>query len=156
MTQMNVEDFEKTYADPVPVNGAVLVEVVEKDPTRTTKSGIIVQEDAMSTGIVVNPYLLVLALADDIDEAVKGKIEVGDIIQISTNRVNAFLGKDMVRLGLVASEDISAVHKHLVGTKIKITKKEAKPKQAILGGEGRTQPKGNKIIGGDGKIIVTD
>lgn len=155
MTQMNVEDFEKTYADPVPVNGAVLVEVVEKDTTRTTKGGIIVQEDAMSTGIVVNPYLVVLALAEDIDEAVRGKVEVGDIIQISTNRVNAFLGKDMVRLGLVASEDISAIHKHLVGTKIKITKKEAKPKQAILGGEGRAQPK-KGIIGGDGKIIIAD
>jgi len=155
MTQMNVEDFEKTYADPVPVNGAVLVEVVEKDTTRTTKGGIIVQEDAMSTGIVVNPYLVVLALAEDIDEAVRGKVEVGDIIQISTNRVNAFLGKDMVRLGLVASEDISAIHKHLVGTKIKITKKEAKPKQAILGGEGRTQSR-KDIIGGDSKIIIAD
>jgi co-chaperonin GroES (HSP10) len=152
---MNVEDFEKTYADPVPVNGAVLVEVVEKDTTRTTKGGIIVQEDAMSTGIVVNPYLVVLALAEDIDEAVRGKVEVGDIIQISTNRVNAFLGKDMVRLGLVASEDISAIHKHLVGTKIKITKKEAKPKQAILGGEGRTQSR-KDIIGGDSKIIIAD
>ena len=155
MTQMNVEDFEKTYADPVPVNGAVLVEVVEKDTTRTTKGGIIVQEDAMSTGIVVNPYLVVLALAEDIDEAVRGKVEVGDIIQISTNRVNAFLGKDMVRLGLVASEDISAIHKHLVGTKIKITKKEAKPKQAILGGEGRTQSR-KDIIGGDSKIIIAN
>ena len=155
MTQMNVEDFEKTYADPVPVNGAVLVEVVEKDTTRTTKGGIIVQEDTMSTGIVVNPYLVVLALAEDIDEAVRGKVEVGDIIQISTNRVNAFLGKDMVRLGLVASEDISAIHKHLVGTKIKITKKEAKPKQAILGGEGRTQSR-KDIIGGDSKIIIAD
>ena len=155
MTQMNVEDFEKTYADPVPVNGAVLVEVVEKDTTRTTKGGIIVQEDAMSTGIVVNPYLVVLALAEDIDEAVRGKVEVGDIIQISTNRVNAFLGKNMVRLGLVASEDISAIHKHLVGTKIKITKKEAKPKQAILGGEGRTQSR-KDIIGGDSKIIIAD
>jgi co-chaperonin GroES (HSP10) len=155
MTQMNVEDFERTYADPVPVNGAVLVEVVEKDPTRTTKGGIVVQEDAMSTGIVINPYLVVLALADDIDEAIKGKVEVGDIIQISTNRVNAFLGKDMVRLGLVASEDISAVHQHLVGTDIKITKKTVKPKQAILGGEGRAQPK-HGIIGGDGKIIAAD
>ena len=152
---MNVEDFEKTYADPVPVNGAVLVEVVEKDTTRTTKGGIIVQEDTMSTGIVVNPYLVVLALAEDIDEAVRGKVEVGDIIQISTNRVNAFLGKNMVRLGLVASEDISAIHKHLVGTKIKITKKEAKPKQAILGGEGRTQSR-KDIIGGDSKIIIAD
>ena len=155
MTQLNGEDFEKTYADPVPVNGAVLVEVVEKDTTRTTKGGIIVQEDTMSTGIVVNPYLVVLALAEDIDEAVRGKVEVGDIIQISTNRVNAFLGKNMVRLGLVASEDISAIHKHLVGTKIKITKKEAKPKQAILGGEGRTQSR-KDIIGGDSKIIIAD
>jgi co-chaperonin GroES (HSP10) len=152
---MNVEDFEKAYADPVPINGTVLVEVVEKDPTRTTKGGIIVQEDAMSTGIVVNPYLVVLALANDVIDTVKSDVEVGDIIQISTNRVNAFLGKDMVRLGLVASEDISAVHKHLVGTKIKITKKEAKPKQAILGGEGRAQPK-KGIIGGEGKIIVAN
>lgn len=130
MNQLNVQDFEKAFSDPVPVNGNVLVEIVQKDSTRTTKGGIIVNEENLG---VVNPYLLVLSISEDVDMP---DLAIEDIIQISSTRVNHFIGKDMRAFGLVSAKDISAIHKHIVGKKVKITKPEEKVESKILGANG--------------------
>jgi hypothetical protein len=131
MNLLNVEDFEKAFDEPMPVNGNVLVEIIQKDSTRTTKGGIIVQEESMG---VVNPYLLVKAIALDVELK---DLVVDDIVQISTSRINHFIGKDMRAFGLIASKDISAVHKHIEGKKVKITKPEVKEESKIIGGKGK-------------------
>ena len=130
MNQLNVQDFEKAFSDPVPVNGNVLVEIVQKDSTRTTKGGIIVNEENLG---VVNPYLLVLDIAKDVDIP---SLAVSDIIQISSTRVNHFIGRDMRAFGLVSAKDISAIHKHIEGKKVKITKPEEKVESKIIGANG--------------------
>ena len=136
--QMNVQDFEEAFADAVPLNGNVLVEVIDKDPNRTMKSGIVVPESAMNSS-VVNPYLMVVAIAPDVVDAVK-ELKAGDIIQVSSGRVNMFNGKDMKRFALVSSKDISAVHKHIAKKRVNVTRPDG------MGGDKITQFKKNIII----------
>jgi len=134
---MSIEKFEKVYSQPIPVNGNILVEVVDRDPTRKTKAGIIVNEE--STGIS-SPYFVVVAKDPNITWGdPKGvTIEVGDIVSFSQMKLTMFYGEDMKKLVLMPISSVTAVFKKDPAKKVPIEKDE--PTSKII------SPKGGKII----------
>lgn len=128
MSQMSVDDFEKTYGDPLPVNGYVLVEVVDKDPTRISKGGIIVNEEQLGN---TSPYFLVLAISSD---SKTENLEIGDIIQYTERNIVFFYGKNMKKLALLPSDKIAAIFKKGKNKKIPV-KEDSKlilPQKSII------------------------
>jgi hypothetical protein len=105
MSVISVGDFEKVYADPVPINGYVLVEVVDKDPTRTTKGGIILNEDQIANP---SPYFLVRDIAEDIENPI---MEKGDIVQFTERNIIFFYGRELRKLALMEYKKVAAVFK---------------------------------------------
>lgn len=140
MKRINVQDFEKVYTDPVPVNGNVLVEIVQRNTERTSAGGIIIQEENVNPSTMVSPYLVVVDKAEDVKKAFN--LEPGDIIQQKSRNVNMFYGKEMKQYALIHQDDISAVHKNKDKNK-KVPYEDSEP----------AKPK-SKIITMDKKVIV--
>lgn len=104
MSQMTVEDFEKVYDDPAPVNGHVLIEVVDKDPARKSKGGIIVSEEQMGSSA---PYFVVV----DWDKAKENSLKLaeGDVVTFTERNIIFFYGREMKKLALISMDKVAAV-----------------------------------------------
>ena len=124
MSEMSVDQFEKAYADPIPINGHILVEVVSKDPNRKLKSGILLQEESLGP---TTPYFVVVAKCATLHE---WDLEEGDIIQQKSRNVLFFHGKEMRKLAMVHKDDITAIFK-LKAKKATVTK-EKPPSKIII------------------------
>lgn len=127
MNTMSIDDFEDAYEDAKPINGYVLVEIVEKDTTRKTKSGILVSEESIGNAL---PYLVVVDVSQDLSLSFGGRVQAGDIIQVNSGQLSAFYGKDLKKYSLINFTSISAVYKKKEGVTIPV--KEVKDSKIIL------------------------
>ena len=103
---MTAEEFD-SYEDIIPVANNVLVEIVDKAPTRILDSGLHVQEAAVTNA---KPYFVVTKVSEvvkrtDLD------IDVGDIVETGGGHVNFFYGKEAKRYALLNVGTISGVYK---------------------------------------------
>lgn len=124
MSQITLDDFEKVYADPVPVNGHLLVEVVDKDPTRKTKGGILIQEEQIGNA---SPYFVVVKVAGE-GKVGEETVEVGDIVLFTERNIFFFYGKDMQKLAVLPLDKVVALYKKDPKKKVPYKKEEKKSK----------------------------
>ena len=92
-----------------PVNKRILVEIVEEDQYKKSKSGLIVPNTGIQTanGLQSMPKtaLIVRAVADDVTLNVK----VGDDIMIESPRYIYFLGDNDEKLALIKEELVEGI-----------------------------------------------
>lgn len=126
MSTMNIESFEKVYSDPVPVNGHILVEVVDKDTTRKTRGGIILNEETVTGS--TSPYFVVQDMGELTN---KLNLQIGDIVTFTERNIIFFYGRDMKKLALIHIDKIAAIHRKAEGKKVPYQKDESKSKLIV-------------------------
>lgn len=105
--KMLADDFIKNYEEVTPVSNYVLVEVIAREQGRLLKSGLLVDESAVTNN---KPYLIVRALSPQLQQS-GWNIEVDDIVEVGNNHIAFFYGQNLEKFALLNSGQIAGVHK---------------------------------------------
>jgi hypothetical protein len=104
---MSIEKLEG-YEPVFPIGQTLLVQVIEPPKTASTKSGIIVNTDLLSTG-ADRPFLKVLRVSSDLEDT---RICAGDIVEVfQSDRVSCFFNKSGDTVAIIKYDSVSGVYK---------------------------------------------